>query len=111
VQLTGLNTKTFETGIDNLQMLHVMLARQIPEGLMEQYDPSSYLQYSSIDLGTRYFTARQDDPLGTAIPFHPNVDPKGLLSSIATDISTEKTIRFSIMAYRLISAAANHQGE
>jgi hypothetical protein len=86
VQLTGLNTKTFETGIDNLQMLHVMLARQIPEGLMEQYDPSSYLQYSSIDLGTRYFTARRDDPLGTAIPFHPNVDPKGLLSSIATDI-------------------------
>jgi hypothetical protein len=85
VQLTGLDTKTFETGVDNLRMLHVMLARQIPEGLMEQYNPSSYLQYPSIDLGTRYFTARRDDPLGAAIPFHPNVDPKGVLSSIATD--------------------------
>src|ERR1700749_2248355 len=71
MQITGLNTKTFKTGINNLHMLHIM-AHQIPKGLMDQYNPSSYLEYSSIDLRTCYLTACQDNPLRTAMIFHPN---------------------------------------
>jgi len=91
MQITGLNTKTFKTGINNLHMLHIM-AHQIPKGLMDQYNPSSYLEYSSIDLRTCYLTACRDNPLRTAMPFHPNVDPKGLLFSYTF---MEKTTRFS----------------
>jgi hypothetical protein len=65
--------------------MHLMLSRQVPEGLMEPYTASSFQEYSAIEAGTRYFTARRDDPQGAAIPFDSAVDPKGLLSSMAND--------------------------
>lgn len=68
-----------------MHMLHVMMARHVPEGFIDEYQAPSFLQYPSIDLGTRYFTARRDDPQGVAIPFENTVDPKGLLSSMAKD--------------------------
>lgn len=65
--------------------MNLMLARQIPEGLMDAYNPSSFQDYVSIDLGTLYFTAHRDDPHGAAIPFNHGVDPNGFLSSMAND--------------------------
>lgn len=38
-----------------------------------------------MDIATRYFTSRREDPTGTAVPFPANVDPKGILRSLAAD--------------------------
>ena len=85
VQLTGFDLQEFQKSIDNLQHLQQILARQVPDGVMEPFTPSSFSTYPSVDFGTRYFTSRRDDPHGTAIEFDRAIDPNGILASMATD--------------------------
>ena len=82
IQITGINTPLFDTCIQNLQHLNQILARQLPEGTIEPFTPGSFLNYSTIDIGTRYFTSRDENPLGLTIPFDRLVDPKGFLTSM-----------------------------
>lgn len=60
-----------------------MLARQVSEGTMEPFTFGQVHQFDTLDISTRYFTSRYDDPLGQQIEFDPMVDPKGILASIS----------------------------
>ena len=42
-----------------------------------------YNNYLSIHLTNRYFTPRQESPAEEAIPFPPDVDPCGILATLA----------------------------
>lgn len=108
VQLTGLNIAAFKTCSQSLQAMHLLLSRQIPEGFMDMYLPSTFLEYSAIDLGTRYFTTRREDPHGAAVPFSDVVDPRGLLSSMATDTYFHGTDN-EVLYYSLSSDKHNGQ--
>ena len=83
--MTGLSTPSFQTCVDNLQLIHTMLSRHVPEGTLEPFLPSEFLTHTCIDVSTRYFTSRREDPTGTAISFSPAVDPKGMLRSLSTE--------------------------
>jgi hypothetical protein len=85
VQITGLSTPSFQTCIDHLQHIHATFSRHVPEGTLEPFQPSEFLNHPSMDIATRYFTSRREDPTGTAVPFPANVDPKGILRSLAAD--------------------------
>ena len=39
----------------------------------------------TVELATRYFTSRQDDPTGAPIDFDPNTDPMGILTGMVND--------------------------
>ena len=59
-----------------------MLARQMSEGSMEPFTFGQVRQFNTLDISTRYFTSRYDDPLGQQIEFDPMVDPNGILASM-----------------------------
>lgn len=108
VQVTGLNLPPFETCIDNMQHLHQVLSRQVPEGDMELFSPSTSLSYPSIEFGTRYFTSRRDDPLSAAMPFDHAVDPKGILTSMVADGYFHGEDN-KVLYYRLVPSSGNGQ--
>ena len=85
LKITGLGTPGFESSIENIQRLGQIIARQVPEGTMEQFTPCFVMGHSALDVGTRYFTSRKDDPIGPAAPFDCTIDPKGILASMADD--------------------------
>jgi len=83
--LTGLGTPGFESSIETLQRLSQMISRQVSEGTMEHFTHCFFLEHSALDIGTRYFTSRKDDPMGPAAPLDRMIDPKGILASISDD--------------------------
>jgi hypothetical protein len=85
VELTGFSSPNFQTIIDSLRRLHQMLARQVPEGAMEQYTFGHANGFDTIQLSTRYFTPRRDDPANPQVPFDRLVDPKGILASLSNE--------------------------
>jgi hypothetical protein len=64
IQLTGFNCDKFGDGIDTLQRLHQILSRQVPEGAMEPFAINQLGRFPMVELATRYFTSRRDDPTG-----------------------------------------------
>ena len=85
VKMTGLGTPAFQDCIGNIQRLSQILSRQVPEGHMDTFQHSNFLEHPALDIGTRYFTSRKDDPMGPSAPFEDSVDPKGILASMADD--------------------------
>ena len=85
VKLMGLGAPLFQDCIGNIQRLSQILSRQVPEGNMDLFQHSNFLEYPALDIGTRYFTSRRDDPVGPSAPFDSSVDPKGILASIVDD--------------------------
>ncbi|SRR6266487_5549458 len=69
VQITGLNTPVFQTCIDSLHQMHDLLGRSLPENSLEQFRPDTFGTYFALNLATRYFTSRHDDPFSSALPF------------------------------------------
>jgi len=85
VQLTGLSTPSFQTCIDNLQHIHTAFGRQVPEGELESIQTATFLDHPCVDIATRYYTSRREDPTGTTVPFSSDVDPNGILQAMVTD--------------------------
>src|ERR1700720_2160118 len=85
VKLMGLGAPLFQDCIGNIQRLSQILSRQVPEGNMDLFQHSNFLEYPALDIGTRYFTSRRDNPVGPSTPFDSSVDPKGILASIVDD--------------------------
>lgn len=83
VSITGLNEPLFIKAIDNLLTMQNMFARGIGEDCLDFWQPLSYADYQSIDLGNRYFTSRKDDPHGSSTSFRCGVDPHGRLAALA----------------------------
>ena len=108
VQLTGLGLPSFQNCIDNLQCLQQILARQVPHDAMEPLTPTAFLTHPAIEIGTRYFTSRRDDPTGESLPFDRMTDPKGILTAMAADgyfHGPDNKVHY----YRLLSTTSNSQ--
>ena len=69
-----------------MQQIHELFSRQFPEGALEKFKPDQFMTNSAINLATRYFTSRRDDPYSSSIPLSPAIDPKGILLSMQTDV-------------------------
>jgi len=85
VQITGLNTSTFQKCIDNLHRINDAFSRSLPANTLEIFFPDKFGNYSALNFSTRYFTSRNDDPIGSAIPFNHSVDPHAVLTSMTSD--------------------------
>jgi hypothetical protein len=85
VELTGFGTKQFQASIDTLHRLRQTLARQVPEGAMEKLAVGQINGFDTIQLATRYFTSRHDDPSSTPVPFDILVDPKGIMEGLSDE--------------------------
>lgn len=93
MQITGLGTAMFQQYIDRLQDLHEMFSRCLPEGSLDPLNLSSCIfshsasqhTHSCIDLSTRYFTAKNEDPINSPQPINPLIDPKGYLAAVGDE--------------------------
>jgi hypothetical protein len=68
-----------------IQRLHQALTRQVPEGDMEPLIFSQFGRFHTIDLATRYFTSRRDDPHGIPLPFDRSTDPNNILGGMTNN--------------------------
>ncbi|KIM77374.1 hypothetical protein PILCRDRAFT_12015 [Piloderma croceum F 1598] len=57
VQLTGFDSKEFQTCINTLQQLHQTFSRQVPEGNMEPLTLGQFRQFDTVEFATHYFTS------------------------------------------------------
>jgi hypothetical protein len=85
VQLTGLGATTFTTCIDKLKQLHERFGRHVSDGSLLPLTFDTFKTFDCINLSTRYFTSRRDNPHGERIPFAFDVDPQGILANMETD--------------------------
>ena len=52
---------------------------------MEPLTLGQFGHLDTIEVATRYFTSRRDDPFGVAVPFNRHVDPKHILTNMSND--------------------------
>jgi hypothetical protein len=83
IQITGLDTQTFAIATENILKLHNLIARSFPEGKLQTWQPSTFLDDSTaIDIGNRYFTDQRDAADATPIQIAHSVDPQGILTTL-----------------------------
>ena len=110
MRLTGLSTPSFQTCVDNFQYIHAAFGRLVPDGGLEPFDPLTFLNHPCMDIATRYYTSRREDPTGTAISFLPEVDPNGALQAMATDDHFHG-IDNQVLYFALTNQIHNQKGE
>jgi hypothetical protein len=81
VQLCGLGTSAFDNSLTGLIKLHEKFRRYLPEGNLTDFQADTFQEFQSLNISTRYFTSRFDNPDGIAIAFQHNVDPNNILAS------------------------------
>jgi hypothetical protein len=62
-----------------------MFSRHLPDNALEEWKPTLYNDYPAIVIANRYFSERRLCPCVEAVPFHPSVDPKGVLGDMTGD--------------------------
>jgi len=79
VTLSGLGGKSFNLAIEAVLAVQSMLCRQFPDDSLEEWRPNLFMDSPTLVISNRYFSERRRCPHGDSIPFHPDVDPKGIL--------------------------------
>ena len=110
VRLTGLSTPSFQTCVNNIQYIHAAFGRLVPDGGLEPFEPPTFLNHPCMDVATRYYTSRREDPTGTAIPFLSEVDPNGALQAMVTDDHFHG-IDNQVLYFTLTDQIRNQKGE
>lgn len=77
--LTGLSSPKFNNAVQSIQAIEDIFRRQVVEGNMEVWVPSSFQGHPSIDVGNRYFTPRQHALQDRQISFSQAIDPDNIL--------------------------------
>jgi hypothetical protein len=80
VTLTGLGTHKFKASLESILFIHAMFAKHVGKDRLAAWIPGYFQEHRTVEVWNRYF----DHPSlsSSAIPFHPFVDPQGLLKSI-----------------------------
>jgi hypothetical protein len=55
------------------------------EGAMEQFTVGQINEFDTIQLATRYFTSRPEDPSSISVLFDRLVDPKGIMAGLSDE--------------------------
>jgi hypothetical protein len=79
MMLTGLSSPKFSNAVQSIQAIEDIFRRQVVEGNMELWVPSSFQGHPSIDVGNRYFTPRQHALQDRQISFRQAIDPDNIL--------------------------------
>ncbi|KAG6914189.1 hypothetical protein DXG01_001859 [Tephrocybe rancida] len=84
VTLTGLNTGSSKSGVENIRKIWVLFAGQLPNNKLDIWEPSSLADMEAVDLHARYFMDRHNAPHEDSVPFGLLTDPEGVLEGITT---------------------------
>ena len=94
ITLTSHRCPAFTSALRGVKEIHNRFEWQFPEGTLEARTEDSlgdaYME--SIDLSNRYLTPASEAGGLNSVPFHPGVDPKGILQCMARGDGTRAYI-------------------
>ncbi|PPQ81191.1 hypothetical protein CVT24_009468 [Panaeolus cyanescens] len=94
VKLTGLGLGEYARFQEVINMVHTMFEDTLGKGTVQSVDCKPYEGHLSFDVGTRYFTDRDDAPTQEHVPFSRDDDPIFILELLRKDkfIHTEDNV-------------------
>lgn len=84
IMLTGFGCGAFNRAISGIQEIHSWFRRTVGEGCLNDWAPDFFETYPAVHMGNRYFMDSRDVGSWPVVSFTDNVDPDGILSSVAT---------------------------
>ncbi|KAF9020392.1 hypothetical protein BDZ89DRAFT_1138714 [Hymenopellis radicata] len=87
VQISGLGAQEFDRAVDVVREAHIRFSKRLGTDI-EPWTPSSFEDHVALDFANRYF---ESTSMGDKIDFDPGVDPKGVLSKLATERNLHHT--------------------
>lgn len=85
VAITGLGVHDFTTCMENIGVIQNIFMRSIGEESIIPWTADSYGETLSMEASSRIFSDSRQRPNLQAIPFEPEEDPHGFLSSMTTN--------------------------
>lgn len=83
IGVVGLNTTTFTEACDGVLVIAERMSRYLEDSMLPTWDDKEYLGFPGLRSSNRYFTWKDSKVRSPAVPFTNNVDPFGVLSSMA----------------------------
>jgi hypothetical protein len=81
VTLTGLGTHKFKAALESILFIQSLFEKEIQSVKLASWSPGNFQDQLTVDLRNRYFAGSAFAT--TVVPFDTQVDPDGLLNSIA----------------------------
>jgi hypothetical protein len=86
VTLTGLDTNKFEATLEGIALVYGMFSKAMRSGQLDEWNPGIYQEWRTVSISNTYFSPGTSAPISTtSVPFHPLVDPAGVLASLVED--------------------------
>ncbi|KDR70302.1 hypothetical protein GALMADRAFT_76349, partial [Galerina marginata CBS 339.88] len=100
----GLGSDKFDQAIQNVQEIHQIFGRNLPQGALEDWNSTTFEGYMAIDMNNRFFTIRKQATIEEIVPFSSVVDPHGILEgAISKDNQFVHTIENKVEYYELVN--------
>jgi hypothetical protein len=103
VDLTGLDSTSFDNALDTIKYLSSQIDRYLPSNKLDTFKTDTYDQFKCITISTRYFSPRNNSESTSIVPFTPAVDPHKLLSSFCPN-NLIHTIDNEVLFYNSIAS-------
>ncbi|KAA1480130.1 hypothetical protein DENSPDRAFT_789985, partial [Dentipellis sp. KUC8613] len=88
VQITGLGLPFFADTMNAVNGIHHSISRKYAASGLRPWRSTQLGDYISLDVGNRYITPNTFTNGESAIPFHPLVDPHGILLEATRDVGS-----------------------
>jgi hypothetical protein len=85
VTLAGLNTHKFKMAMESLTFIHSILAKEVIGEVSDSWFPGNFRGEPTVTCSNRYFMSSTSTSATSPEPFHPLVDPKGILAALASN--------------------------
>ena len=82
VQLSGLDTSTFTTAVDNIRTLYAQFSRHFQGGNLHVWQPDTFMTHTALNIYNRYFYTTKDCPNQAAIALGDTIDPDHILAAM-----------------------------
>ncbi|KAF7978621.1 hypothetical protein HWV62_45103 [Athelia sp. TMB] len=85
IRLTGFGAEEFQKAFSGIANIATLMGEHLEHGDIETWKPERYKVWQALDIGNRYFLHQntEGDAVGVSLPS--NVDPDGVLASMAGD--------------------------
>lgn len=81
----GFDSKTFETSLQRIHEFHYLMGSSMAKDALKPWTPNAFEDQPELKFKTKYFSIKRDARNCTNVPFHPLVDPYGILKKQLAD--------------------------
>jgi len=82
VQLTGLDTSSFNTAVHNIRTLFAEFSRHFQDGDLHVWNPDTFMTHPALNIYNRYFYTTKECPNQAAVALGDTIDPNHTLAAL-----------------------------